>query len=82
MHCACSRCTHSSDIRPAPRGLHAGDAEVQRLATAGAATTTGHRMLPACTVLLAAVIGRDPKLLDPRVDVMRIQPLITGQVSS
>jgi hypothetical protein len=38
------------------------------------------RGLPACTVKLACCVGRDPKLLDRRKDVMRIADLIDGRV--
>lgn len=36
--------------------------------------------VPGCTVFLACCIGADPKLVDPRRDVMRIKDLISGAV--
>ena len=49
---------------------HRGDALAQAAFDAG--------RLAGCTLFLGCCIGADPKLLDPRKDVMRIAELITG----
>ena len=51
---------------------HAGDCIAQ------AAFEAGH--VAGCTLFLACCIGADPKLLDAQRDVMKIKPLVQGQI--
>lgn len=51
---------------------HGGDALAQAAFEAGE--------VPGCTLFLACCIGADPKLNDPRRDVMRLRELVLGQV--
>lgn len=51
---------------------HAGDEMVQSVFEAGS--------LVGCTCFLACCIGRDPKLLDPEHDVMKMKALVEGKV--
>jgi len=51
---------------------HQGDLIVQKAFDSG--------KLDGCTLFLACCIGKDPKLLDPQRDVMKIQALCRGQV--
>jgi nucleoside-diphosphate-sugar epimerase len=70
-------CHHTAAGRPASeyaRSKAAGDQLVAQLAR--------EQALPACTCKLACCVGRDPKLVEPAKDVMRIADLIAGKVGA